>query len=49
MEVSNVFGIFVVPIGVLLCFGPALAVWLLAETEKESSERPEDRKDQSIR
>jgi hypothetical protein len=27
----NLWGIFVVPVGVLLCFGPALIAWVLAE------------------
>ena len=28
---SNYWGLVVVPIGVLLCFGPALLVWLKLE------------------
>jgi hypothetical protein len=27
----NLWGIFVVPVGVLLCFSPALLVWLKEE------------------
>jgi hypothetical protein len=34
---------FAMPIGVLICFGPALVVWLLAEC-KPSVEEKNDRK-----
>jgi hypothetical protein len=40
----NLWGIFVVPIGVLLCFGPALVVWIFAEGRKEPTEESKPRK-----
>ena len=33
-------GILVVPIGVSLCFGPALLVWIKEELEAESAAAP---------
>lgn len=39
----NLIGIFVVPIGVVFCFGPALVVWLRAEFR--AGRAPEQGKD----
>ena len=37
---TNYWGLWVVPVGVLLCFGPALLVWL----KLELSSKDEDEK-----
>jgi hypothetical protein len=31
------------PIGVMLCFGPALIAWVVAELKNPSKEEPDDR------
>jgi hypothetical protein len=33
----GLWGIFAMPVGLLLCFGPALLVWIRAETRENSS------------
>ena len=38
---ANLMGLIVVPIGVFLCFGPALLVWL---REELASEGPDGKK-----
>jgi hypothetical protein len=38
---ANIWGFLAVPVGVLICFGPALAVWI----RKECSGPPADDKD----
>jgi hypothetical protein len=38
---SNIWGFLAIPVGLLVCFGPALLVWLKAEC---SSSAPEDRR-----
>jgi hypothetical protein len=43
MEVTNYWGLFVVPVGVILCFGPALIAWALTE---DRAEPPSDQKRQ---
>lgn len=35
---------FAMPIGVLICFGPALVAWLLAEFKPAEPQRPADKK-----
>jgi hypothetical protein len=37
---SNLWGIFAMPLGLLLCFGAPLVVWLLAELRGD--EQPSD-------
>ena len=34
---ANLIGILVVPIGVSLCFGPALLVWIKEELQADSA------------
>jgi hypothetical protein len=34
----NIWGILAVPVGVLLCFGPALIVWIRAEVNASNQE-----------
>lgn len=41
---TNYWGIWIVPVGLVLCFGPALVVWIREElrskpTDKDSKER----------
>jgi len=40
----SVWGVFAMPLGVLLCFGPALFVWLKAELRTPPEEKDEDRR-----
>jgi len=35
----NLWGIFVVPIGLTICFGPALFVWLKEELRSGASDK----------
>jgi hypothetical protein len=35
----NTWGIYAMPLGVLLCFGPALIVWIRAELRSAAEER----------
>jgi hypothetical protein len=37
----NVWGIFAMPVGVALCFGPAMLVWWLMEGRKQQQQKPE--------
>ena len=37
----NWWGILVVPLGVVLCFGPALVAWLASEDWQEPPEFPD--------
>jgi len=39
---SNIWGLLAMPLGVLLCFGPALFAWVKAECQ---SDPPEKRRD----
>jgi hypothetical protein len=41
---SNVWGFLAMPLGILLCFGPGLFVWLKAELETPPPEKREDRR-----
>lgn len=36
---SNVWDLLTMPLGVLICFGPALAVWVRAELRTPKSEK----------
>jgi hypothetical protein len=36
--------IFAFPIGLLICFGPVLFVWLREEFKEDSSKKPKDRR-----
>jgi len=38
---ANIWGLLAMPVGVLFCFGPALAVWAILEFK--SSSRPPKR------
>jgi hypothetical protein len=38
---SNIWGLIAMPLGVLLCFGPALFAWVKAECQ---SEPPDNRR-----
>jgi hypothetical protein len=40
----NLWGIFAVPVGVLLCFGPALIVWIRQELQSPPSEDPKTKR-----
>ncbi len=37
---SNLWGFFAMPVGVVLCFGPGLFVWLKAELETQRPDKP---------
>jgi hypothetical protein len=39
----NWWGVLVVPLGVVLCFGPALVAWLVGEDWTEPAPFPEDK------
>jgi hypothetical protein len=39
---SNIWGFIAMPLGLLLCFGPGLFVWLKAELETPPPEKRED-------
>ena len=42
----SIWGVLAMPLGVFLCFGPALLVWLkeeLGAPEKGAPEKPKDR------
>ena len=41
---TNIWGFLAVPVGVVLCFGPALFVWIRSEYFSDS---PDDRPDRS--
>jgi hypothetical protein len=43
---TNYWGLWVVPVGVALCFGPALLVWLKAELSEKEEEEPQGTKPQ---
>jgi hypothetical protein len=36
---SNLWGIFAMPVGLFLCFGAPLAVWLLAELRGDDPDK----------
>ena len=40
---SNIWGFIAMPVGLLLCFGPGLLVWLKAELETPPPDKREDR------
>lgn len=40
----NLWGIFAMPVGLILCFGPALVVWLVQELGGNRQDRTRDRK-----
>jgi len=39
---TNIWGFLAVPAGVVVCFGPALFVWLRAELQSRPPEKRED-------
>ena len=39
---SNIWGFLAMPVGVVLCFGPGLFVWLKAELETDRIDKRED-------
>lgn len=38
----NIWGVFAMPVGLVLCFGPALVTWIIMETRDSSCECPKD-------
>ena len=36
---SNIWGFLAMPVGVIICFGPGLVVWLIAEYLTPPAER----------
>ena len=40
---ANWWGLITMPIGLLVCFGPAVIVWLRAERDTRESDRDQDR------
>ena len=40
---ANIWGFLAMPVGVLLCFGPGLFVWLKAELETRPPDKSEDK------
>lgn len=41
---ANIWGLLVVPVGLSICFGPGLVVWLVAELRSKPPEEKEDLK-----
>lgn len=41
---TNYWGLMAMPVGLMLCFAPALAFWLKAELAAKSSDKKRDRK-----
>jgi hypothetical protein len=39
----NIWGLLAMPTGLVICFGPALAVWLWQELRGQSPGQPKDR------
>lgn len=39
---SNVWGLLAMPMGLLVCFGPVLVAWVIAECRSASQEHPKD-------
>lgn len=39
----NLWGIFAMPLGLILCFGPALAVWLAGELKPKARDPRSDK------
>ena len=39
----NLWGIFAMPVGLLLGFGPVLVAWMLRERANSSANKPKDR------
>ncbi|HET7625071.1 MAG TPA: hypothetical protein VFM25_07385 [Verrucomicrobiae bacterium] len=44
IDAFNLWGFLAVPVGVLLCFGPGLVAWLIAEYIRPTSEKPENKR-----
>jgi hypothetical protein len=42
-DMDKFWSIFTMPIGLLLCFGPAFFVWFLTERKRASSDEPKRR------
>ncbi len=40
----NLWGLIVVPVGLVICFGLALLVWLRQELNAEPEDKPKDRR-----
>ena len=40
----NWWGLFVVPVGLIICFGPVLLAWALAEARGSSTTPPDKQK-----
>jgi hypothetical protein len=40
----SIWGVLAMPVGVAICFGPALAVWISEEIRGEAGEKKDDRK-----
>ena len=36
---ENLWGIFAMPVGLLLCFGPVVVAWMLTKDEVPASEK----------
>ena len=41
---TNFWGLFAMPTGLLLCFGPALIVWLKTELSTQSPPKDKDQR-----
>jgi hypothetical protein len=41
---SNIWGLLVVPVGVLICFGPVIIPWIIAELRSPQSDKPEEKR-----
>jgi hypothetical protein len=41
---SNIWDFLAMPLGVLICFGPALVVWLKEERQTPRSEKGKERR-----
>lgn len=40
---DKIVSIFTWPVGLVLCFGPVLAIWLIAEIKESRSDNPIDK------
>ncbi|MFO1476878.1 MAG: hypothetical protein U1F98_09535 [Verrucomicrobiota bacterium] len=42
MQDSNIWGFIAIPIGLTVCFGPALLLWLKQESAADTGDKPKD-------
>ncbi len=40
----NWWGVLAMPVGVVICFGPVIVAWILAEKKSEAAPKRQDRR-----